>query len=139
MPKSLLATKRRVVRTPEAAEMMPALHHLATVLDEVRDTVVLYASPREERFPSEVLPEKSDALGLDGLELIKVGATGQKASLGQVLEDLATLHPAAFLVCVQPELGLATFDGGNDVNGIHGQIPFWAYIARILMATKLSP
>jgi len=36
------ATKRRVVRIPVVVEMIPVLHHLAIVLDEVRDTVVLY-------------------------------------------------------------------------------------------------
>ena len=35
------ATKRRVVRIPVVVEMIPVLHHLAIVLDEVRDTVVL--------------------------------------------------------------------------------------------------
>ncbi len=78
----LLATERRVVRAPAAAEMEPIQHHLAAVPEEIRDEAILNASPAEGDFCRKILAEKINPFGLDGPELVQVDATGQETSVG---------------------------------------------------------
>jgi hypothetical protein len=93
------------VCVPVVVKPVPVEHDLVTIPGEVRHVATLDASPSEHDLPPKVFPREIDALGLDGLELGEVSATGQEAGLGQASEDRVAPHLAGVLPRRKPELG----------------------------------
>ncbi len=101
-PENLLATETGTAHVEVEVEMAPEENHPSVMLDEVRNAIVLNASPSEDGLSGKMPPKKLDTLDLNGLEFGEVGTTGQKTGLREVRKNFPTRNPPRFLFVVEP-------------------------------------
>lgn len=100
-----------MAEVPVVVQKVPEQHDFATVLEEIRDTQVIFVilrdrTPQEDRITLEEFLEDRDALLLDSETVLQVETRPESLRVYEVLVNDLARNQAVLLVIVEPLLHL---------------------------------